>query len=87
MGLSEKDNLLEGTGVGIEADSKQPVLVLGAASDEMTVKAKKDTKRILVVDDVESIVMTVKMLLYGSYRKVLDNQRKFVAKERKIERR
>ncbi len=44
MGLSEKGNLLEGTGVGIEADSKQPVLVQGAASDEMTVKAKKIPK-------------------------------------------
>ena len=63
MGLSEKDNLLEGTGVGIEADSEQTLLVQGAASDEMTVKAKKDTKRILVVDDVESIVMSVKMFL------------------------
>ena len=43
--------------------SEQTVLVQGAASDEMTVKAKKDTKRILVVDDVESIVMSVKMVL------------------------
>ncbi len=43
--------------------SEQTVLVQGAASDEITVKAKKDTKRILVVDDVESIVMTVKIFL------------------------
>ncbi|MBA7713745.1 Protein-glutamate methylesterase/protein-glutamine glutaminase [subsurface metagenome] len=43
--------------------SEQTVLVQGAASDEMTVKAKKDTKRILVVDDVESIVMSVKKFL------------------------
>jgi CheY-like chemotaxis protein len=43
--------------------SEQTVLVQGAASDEMTVKAKKDTKRILVVDDVESIVMSIKMFL------------------------
>ncbi len=43
--------------------SEQTVLVQGAASDEMTVKAKKDTKRILIVDDVESIVMSVKKFL------------------------
>ena len=43
--------------------SEQTVLVQGAASDEMTAKATKDTKRILVVDDVESIVMSVKMFL------------------------
>ena len=43
--------------------SEQTVLVQGAASDEMTVKAKKDTKRILVVDDVESIVMSVRTFL------------------------
>ena len=43
--------------------SEQTVLVQGAASDEMTVKAKKDTKRILVVDDVESTVMSIKMFL------------------------
>ncbi len=61
MGLSEKDNLPEGSGVGIEADSEQTVLVQGkAASDE---KAEKGTKRILVVDDEEGIVKLVKMYL------------------------
>jgi len=43
--------------------SEQTLLVQGAASDEMTVKVKKDTKRILVVDDVKSIAMSVKMFL------------------------
>ncbi len=51
--------------------SEQTVLVQGAASDEMTVKAKKDTKRILVVDDVESIVMTVKMFLERHHYEVI----------------
>ncbi len=63
MGLSEKDNLLESSGVGIEADSEQTVLVQGAPSDEMTAKAEKGTKRILVVDDEKSIVKLVKMYL------------------------
>ena len=62
MGLSEKDNLPEGSGVGI-ADSEQTVLVQGAPSDEMTAKAEKGTKRILVVDDEEGIVKLVKMYL------------------------
>ena len=63
MGLSEKDNLLEGAAVAIEADSEQTVLVQGAASDEVTAKAEKDTKRILVVDDDEDIVKLVRMYL------------------------
>ena len=63
MDLTAKDNPLEGIAVVIEADSEQTVPVQGDASDEMTAKAEKDTKRILVVDDVESIVMSVKMFL------------------------
>ena len=63
MGLSEKDNLPEGSGVGIEADSEQTVLVQGAPSDEMTAKAEKGTRKILIVDDEEGIVKLVKMYL------------------------
>jgi len=61
--LKSKDNLLEGTAVVKESDNEQTVLVQDAAADEMTAKAEKDTKRILIVDDVESIVMSVKMFL------------------------
>ena len=71
MGLSEKDNLLEGAAVVIEADSKQTVLVQGAASDEVTAKAEKDTKRILVVDDEEDIVKLVKMYLEYHHYEVI----------------
>ncbi len=63
MHLKSKDNLLEGTAVVKESDNEQTVLVQDAAADEMTAKAEKDTKRILIVDDVESIVMSVKMFL------------------------
>ncbi len=74
MGLSEKDKLLEGSGDGIEADSEQTVPVQGAASDEMTVKAEKDTKRILVVDDEEDIVKLVKMYLeHHRYEVIIAN--------------
>ncbi len=55
MDLTAKDNPLEGTAVIIEADSKQTVLVQGDASDEMTAKAEKDNKKILVVDDEEYV--------------------------------
>jgi len=63
VGLSEKDNLLESTTVGIEADSEQTVLIQGTASDEMTARAEKGTKRILIVDDEEGIIKAVKMYL------------------------
>jgi CheY-like chemotaxis protein len=51
--------------------SEQTLLVQGAASDEMAVKAKKDTKRILVVDDVKSIAMSVKMFLERHHYEVI----------------
>jgi len=74
VGLSEKDNPLEGIAVVIEADSKQPVLVQGAASDEVTAKAEKETKRILVVEDEEGIVKLVKMYLeHHRYEVVIAN--------------
>jgi DNA-binding response OmpR family regulator len=61
--LTAKDNPLEGIAVVIEADSEQTVPVQGDASDEMTAKAEKDTKRILIVDDEEDIVKLVKTYL------------------------
>lgn len=59
MDLTAKDPL-EGTSVTIKADSKQTVLVQGNATDEMTAKAEKDNKKILVVDDEEDVVYITK---------------------------
>ena len=74
MDLTAKDNPLEGIAVVIEADSEQTVPVQGDASDEMTAKAEKDTKRILVVDDEEDIVKLVKMYLeYHHYEVITAN--------------
>ncbi len=68
MDLTAKDNPLGGIAVVIEAGSEQTVPVQGDASDEMTAKAEKDTKRILVVDDEEDIVKLVKTYLeYHNY--------------------
>jgi len=72
--LKLKDNLLECTTVVKETDNEQTVLVQDAAADEMTVKAKKDTKRILVVDDEEDIVKLVKMYLeHHRYEVIIAN--------------
>ncbi len=74
MDLTAKDNPLEGAAVVIEADSEQTVPVQGDASDEMTAKAEKDTKRILVVDDEEDIVKLVKMYLeHHRYEVIIAN--------------
>ncbi len=71
MDLTAKDNPLEGIAVVIEADSEQTVPVQGDASDEMTAKAEKDTKRILVVDDEEDIVKLVKTYLEYHHYEVI----------------
>lgn len=74
MDLTAKDNPLEGIAVVIEADCEQTVPVQGDASDEMTAKAEKDTKRILVVDDEEDIVKLVKTYLeYHRYEVITAN--------------
>ena len=72
--LKSKDNLLEGTAVVKETDNEQTVLVQDAAADEMTAKAEKETKRILVVDDEEDIVKLVKMYLeHHRYEVIIAN--------------
>ena len=63
MDLTAKDNSLGNDSAITGVDSEQTVLVQGAASDEMTAKAEKDTKRILIVDDEEGIIKVVKMYL------------------------
>ncbi len=63
MDLTAKDNSLGIDSAITGVDSEQTVLVQGAASDEMTAKAEKDTKRILIVDDEEGIIKLVKMYL------------------------
>jgi len=61
--LTAKDNSLANDSAITGVDSEQTVLVQGADSDEMTAKAEKETKRILIVDDEEGIVKVVKMYL------------------------
>ncbi len=63
MDLTAKDNSLGNDSAITGVDSEQTVLVQGAASDEMTAKAEKDTKKILIVDDEEGIIKLVKMYL------------------------
>ena len=63
MDLTAKDNSLANDSAITGVDSEQTVLVQGADSDEMTAKAEKETKRILIVDDEEGIVKVVKMYL------------------------
>jgi len=72
--LTAKDNPLEGAAVAIGADSEQTVLVQNADSDEVTAKAEKETKRILVVEDEEGIVKLVKMYLeHHRYEVIIAN--------------
>jgi DNA-binding response OmpR family regulator len=61
MGLKPKDdNLFENTTADMQADSRQPMPAQGkAASDEMTAKVETNTKRILVVDDEEDLVVMI----------------------------
>jgi two-component system alkaline phosphatase synthesis response regulator PhoP len=57
----QKDNLLDGTRATVHTDTTQRMSIQSkAASDE---KIKKETKRILIVDDEDSIVKLVKMYL------------------------
>ena len=71
MDLTAKDNSL-GNGSAITGvNTEQAVLVQGAASDEITTKVEKDTKRILIVDDTEDIVKLVKMYLEHHHYEVI----------------
>lgn len=60
-----KTNLTQSNGIIAQKRlyDKQPVPVQDETSDGITVGVRKAIKKILVVDDVESIVMTVKMFL------------------------
>ena len=72
MSLKQKDSSLEGTTAITQDDSRQPTSVQGkAASDEMTAKAEKDTKRILIVDDEEDLVKLVKKCLEHYHYEVI----------------
>ncbi len=63
MDLTAKDNSLGNDSAITGVDSEQTVLVQGAASDEMTAKAEKDTKRILIVDDEQDFLRIISLEL------------------------
>ncbi len=61
MNSRQKDNLVEGDSALVRTDIAQRMPVQGKDASEE--KTKKDTKRILIVDDEEGIVKVVKMYL------------------------
>lgn len=74
MDLKAKNNSLVNDSDITETDNDQAVLVQSATSDEMTAKVEQDTKRILVVDDEEDlIIMVSKALRYKGYEVITAN--------------
>jgi len=72
--LKAKNNSLVNDSDITETDNDQAVLVQSATSDEMTAKVEQDTKRILVVDDEEDlIIMVSKALRYKGYEVITAN--------------
>ncbi len=74
MGLEEKDNLKSITSVVVETKTGQAVHAQDAAPDEVTAKVQQNTKRILVVDDEEDLVVMIsKALRYKGYEVITAN--------------
>jgi len=63
VSLEEKDNLKSSASAVVEAKTEQTVHAQDAAPDEVTARVQQDTKRILFVDDEESVVKLIKMYL------------------------
>ena len=61
MSLETKDNLLEGASAMERTNIAQRMSVQDKAASEE--KAEKETKRILIIEDTEDVVMLVKMYL------------------------
>ncbi len=74
MDLKAKNNSLENDSDITETDSDRTILVQSNTSDEITAKVEQDTKRILVVDDEEDLVVIIsKALRYKGYEVITAN--------------
>ena len=69
MSLETKDNLLDGASAMERTNIAQGMSVQGKAASEE--KAEKETKRILIIEDTEDVVMLVKMYLESHCYEVL----------------
>jgi len=65
----QKDDLLDDTSTTVHTDAEQSMSIQGKAASEE--KAEKETKRILIIEDTEDVVMLVKMYLEGHHYEVL----------------
>lgn len=69
MNSKQKDDLLDDTSTTVHTDAEQSMSIQGKAASEE--KAEKETKRILIIEDTEDVVMLVKMYLEGHHYEVL----------------
>jgi len=69
LSLETKDNLLDGASAMERTNIAQGMSVQGKAASEE--KAEKETKRILIIEDTEDVVMLVKMYLESHHYQVL----------------